>query len=175
MLHPIHTIDLLYYKKMFAYLNNKANVNKEEDQELSPQFVMSFVERAFAFVEEVYNSNNTFHLDGLQQVIAETGFVGELVDYVEIEIAKLREKALHAGWDPRIKIKVTERRIASAQQILMYSMDLDATHQAMTEEPVVEVYDSAFTDKDIIDNPSVDQINDWFDRELQSKKATKDT
>lgn len=173
MLYPIHTIDLLYYRKMFAHLNERANQNKEEDDKLSRNFVMSFVERAFAFVEEVYNSNNSFHLDGLQQTMDEVSFAGNLVQYVEDEVSKLREKALKAGWDPRIKIKVSERRIASAEQILLYTMDLEATAEAMAEEPVEEIYDSAFTEKEVIDNPTADQINVWFDLQ-QTKKAAED-
>lgn len=172
MLQPIHVIDLLYYKRMFIHINSKANEDKEEDQELSPTFVQSFVERAFAFVEEVFNSDNSFHLDGLAVVMSEMGFAGNLIEYVEIEISKLREKALKNGWDPRVKIKVTERRIGQAYQTLFYSMDLEATHEAMKQGEEIEVYESAFTDKDIVDNPSVDQLNAWFNRE--TKKAPKD-
>jgi len=170
MLHPIHVIDLLYYKRMFVHINSKANEDKGDD-ELSETFVKSFVERAFAFVEEVFNSENSFHLDGLSTVMSEVGFAGNLVEYVEIEISKLREKAVSNGWDPRVKIKVTERRIGQAYQTLFYSMDLEATHEAMKEHEQVEVYESAFTDKDIVDNPSVDELNDWFNKE--TKKAAK--
>lgn len=168
VLPVIHTVDILYYKRMFWHYNNLANKNRPDNQQIEKTYSDSLTERIFAFVEEVFNSGNTFFLDELMNVLKEENFVGEPINYVEHELKLLREKVNSLGWDPRIKVAVRERKITNSYQVLQFSMDLDATVIALQTE-VEEVYRSEVQGSDIIDAPNAEQLNDYFDKTTAPK------
>jgi len=100
----------------------------------------------------------------LQEIINKDGFAGELVAVVELELSKLREKARTLGWDPRLKINVRLVSIGNASQNLVFSMDLDKTFDELEDGKLEEVFNSPFISKEIIDNPSAEELNDYFNK-----------
>lgn len=168
VLPTVHSIDLLYYKRMFWYHNNLANKSLPEDKQISKAFSDSLTERIFAFVEEVFNTGNTFFLDELADTIRKENFAGEPINYVEIEIKKLREKVCSLGWDPRIKVKLREQKIANSYQVIHFSMDLDATIDELRNQHE-EVYREVVQGSDIIDTPSPEQLSDYYNKTTPEK------
>lgn len=162
MLQCVHTIDLLYYKKMFWHHNEQANKTKEKDAQLSKEFVYSLVERAFSTVDEIFNTSDDYILDTISNELCDLGFSGHIMQYPELEVKTLREKTMKLGWDPRVKVAVKERTVGNAYQVLIYSMDLDRTIDDIKDSQLPAVFESPFTAQDIIDNPSAEDLNEWF-------------
>lgn len=172
MVLPIYTLDLLYYKRMFWHHNNLANAEKPDHEKMTQVFSDAMTTKIFAFVEEVFNTGNTFFLDELNEALDKENFAGEPINYVEIEIKNLREKVRSLGWDPRIRVMVKEQKIGNAFQTLHFFMDLDATIKALSEEQE-EVYRSEIKGSDIIDAPSAEQLSDYFNKtDIKNKDQT---
>lgn len=161
MLLPIHKLDLLYYKNQFRFFVNKLNADNPNDEPVSLRFVDGIVERAFCMIESVYNAGpeSAYGIDDIVAIATELppGLDTRLPNLVEIELKHLRTATQKAGWDKRIKIKVKERSVGNALQLLSFHMDLDETiYHEMTVNKREE--ESEVAGFDIIDNPTAEQL-----------------
>lgn len=168
MLLPIHTIDVLYYKRMFWFYNEKANKKKPEEERLSKIYIEQLTFRLFAHLEEVYNSDYPGIIYEFDDLVTEYNVASNPVHYFEEELKKLKEDIRKAGWDNRIKIKVKEQTIGNQVQLLHFYMDLDETLKMISRESE-EVYRSEVVGSDIIENPTPEQLVS-YDKQIPTSK-----
>lgn len=170
MSRPIYVIDLTYFKKMFWFHNEKQNIHRSEEKQITKVYSDYITDKVFANMDLMINDKSGYGKDSLISMLEEAEFYSEAFGIVEQELTKIIQTISKAGWDDRCKVKIVGKTRAAVFQRLEIYMDLEATLLSMQKEEE-EIYVETISGEDIVENPTPEQINDYV-RKTKRESST---